>query len=227
MAKVSSAPEQDYPSYVGSSVSINNDSKADTSYLNGYINSSYKMGKNEKDIFDYAQTTLKSILPQLNVFSKETQDSLQSQLDAYKIQGLETIDDIYTPMIKNLQNDIASRFGNVDNSIFMDNLNSIESNRGKAVGSFVNDMLTKLGELQDKELSRRYNFADFLNNLQNQAYDNALRTINVALGGSSSGNSYNNNLYNSLYKQALKSSFNSDDISAALSTAMSLAATGA
>jgi len=221
MSKVSSV---DYPSYTGSNVSVNGNNVSSTSLANGVLSSNYNMSDSEKAIYDYAQNTLANILPQLNVFSPDTQSNIQSQLDAYKAQGVDTINQTYTPMIKNLENDIASRFGNFDNSMFMDNLNGIESKRSDAVSSLSQDLLAKRNTLVDDQLNNQYTYADFLNNLQNQSYNNALSSISTALGGSSTANSYNNNLYSTLYKQAQASNSNSSSsaITSLLANALGL-----
>lgn len=199
MSKVSSA---DYPTYTGGQVSINNSPVASATLNNGVVSSNYNMSTNEKAMYDYAQSTLANILPQVNTFLPETLNSIQSQIDAYTNQGTKTINNVYSPMIKNLQNDIASRFGNFDNSMFMDNLNGIESKRGDAVSAFAQDIMAKNSELVNNELANRYNYIDLLNTMQNQPTQNALSYINAATGNSSSANSYNNNLYNALYKQS-------------------------
>lgn len=225
MSKISSADNSsDYPTYSGGTVSINGTPIATAKYSDGVLKSNYNMNGNEKAIYDYAQNTLASILPQLNVFSDDTQKSIQAQLDAYKNQGIETINEVYTPMIKSLENDVASRFGNLDNSIFMDNLEGIESNRSDSLSAFAQDMISKQTELTQGELANRYAYAEFLNGLQNQTYSNAMSAINAALGSSSSANSYNSNLYNALYKQSLQnnSSIASSDISSLLTRAMGL-----
>lgn len=223
MSKITSADtSSDYPTFSSGSVSINGTPVATTKYSDGSLKSNYNMNDNEKAIYDYAQSTLAGILPQLNVFSAETQNSLQSQLDAYKNKGLETIDKTYSPMIKSLENEVASRFGNFDNSMFMDKLETIESNRADAMSAFVQDMIAKESNLTQSELDRRYAYADFLNGLQNQSYANAMSAINTSLGSSSNANSYNNSLYNTLYKQSSQSSSNVSDVTSLLSRAMGL-----
>ena len=117
---------------------------------------------------------------------------MQNQLNSYTQKGLETINDIYTPMLDDLKTDIASRFGNFDNSIFMNNLNDIESNRADAMNSLTQDILAKQDELINNELSRRYNYLDFLNGVQNQTNSNILSYLQQAASNSNSGNSYNN-----------------------------------
>ncbi|MFA7658620.1 MAG: hypothetical protein WCY19_04240 [Candidatus Gastranaerophilaceae bacterium] len=194
MSKVSST---DYPSYSSSSVSIG-DSSAKTGVTNGVLSSSYDMSGNEGAIYDYALSTLASILPKLNTFDTDTLSSIQSEVNAYKNQGLDTINETYNPMITNLENDIASRFGNLDNSIFKDDLSDIESERADAVSSFAQNVLAKQSELKSDELTKRYALVELLNGLANDTYSNALNTISTALGSSASANSYNSGLYKAL-----------------------------
>lgn len=194
MSKVSST---DYPSYSNSSISIG-DSTAKTGLVNGVLTSNYDMSTNEEAIYNYALSTLAGILPQLNTFDSNTVSSINSQVDAYKNQGIKSINDTYSPMISNLQNDIASRFGNLDNSIFTDNLDAIESKRSDAVSSFAQDVLAKQSGLESDELTKRYALVELLSGLANDTYSNALSTISTALGGSSNANNYNNNVYKAL-----------------------------
>lgn len=219
MSKVSSV---DYPTYTSGQVSVNNKPVASASLVNGTVSSNYNMSDGEKAIYDYAQSTLANILPQVNTFLPETLNSLQSQIDAYTTQGTKTINNIYSPMIKNLQNDIASRFGNFDNSMFMDNLNSIESKRGDAVSAFAQDIMAKNSELVNNELNNRYNYINLLNTMQNQPLQNALSYVNTALGGSSSANSYNNNLYNALYKQSSSGQGDVSNLASMLASSLGL-----
>lgn len=205
MSKVSSA---DYPKYSSSSVSIGN-SKASTGVNNGVLASDYNMSDDEANIYNYALHTLANILPQLNTFDTDTMSSIQSQVNAYKDSGLQSINKIYNPMITNLENDISSRFGNLDNSIFKDNLNDIESERSNAISSFAQNVLAKQSELESDELTKRYALAEFLNGIANNTFDKALRAINTALGSSANANNYNNDLYNAL--NALKNT-NSNSI---------------
>lgn len=199
MSKVSSA---DYPKYSSSAVSFGG-SSASSGVKDGILTSDYNMSGDESDIYNYALSTLANILPQLNTFDPQTAASIQSSVDSYKNSGLETINGLYNSSLKNIENDAVSRFGNLDNSAFVDNLNNIESERSKAVSSFAQDVLAKQSQLESDELTKRYALAEFLNGIANNKYDNALKAINAALGGSSNLNNYNNDLYNAI--SALKS----------------------
>lgn len=179
------------PSYSSGVVNINGEEKASHYKKGNTVYSNYNMSDREKKIYDYAQNSFLENLPNINVFSDETQKSLQNQLNAYTQKGLQTINDFYTPMLSNLKNDIASRFGNFDNSIFMDNLSDIESNRADAMSALTQDILAKQNELYNDELNRRYNYLNFLGNVQNQSTANIMNYLQLAANNSSSGNAYN------------------------------------
>ena len=183
------------PAYSSGVVTINGEEKA-SQYKNGNtVYSNYNMSDAEKQIYDYAQNSFLENLPKVNVFSEDTQKQMQNQLNAYTQKGIDTINDIYTPMLNDMKTDIASRFGNFDNSIFMNNLNDIESNRADAMSSLTQDILAKQNELINDELNKRYTYLDFLNGIQNQTTSNILSYMQQAANNSNSGNSYNNSRY--------------------------------
>lgn len=191
------------PKYSSGVVSINGQEKASHYKKGNTVYTNYNMSDREKQIFDYAQNSFLENLPNVNVFSADTQKSLQNQLNAYTQKGLDTINSYYTPMLSNLKDDIASRFGNFDNSVFMDNLSSIESNRADAMSGLAQDILAKQNELILDELNKRYNYLNFLGNVQNQSTANVLNYMQQATNNSSSGNSFN--------QQAAQNSYNPFD----------------
>ena len=147
-------------------------------------------------IYDYAQKNLAENLPNLNVFNSNTNRDINSQVEAYKNQALQALDSLYKPMIKNLTNDIASRFGNIDNSMFLDNLNAIENNRANAMSNLVQDIQTYKSDLYNNELANRYNYINLLNTLVNGSNNNILNYLSAALSTSNAGNSYNQAISN-------------------------------
>ena len=110
-----------------------------------------------------------------------------------------------------------SRFGNLDNSIFTDNLSDIESERSDAVSSFAQNVLAKQSGLESDELTKRYALVNLLSGLSDDIYDNALSLISTALSGSSSLNSYNNALYDALSAIESTNSSSSNSTSSLLS----------
>ena len=149
----------------------------------------------EKKAYDYAQKSFAQNLQNVNVFDDNTQKSLQSQLDAYAKKGQTLIDNLYTPVLNNLKTDIASRFGNFDNSVFMDKLNNIESNRADSMNSLAQDILNRQDELINNELSKRYTYLNFLQDLQNRTNSTMLSLVSSSQQNSASGNNYNSQAY--------------------------------
>ena len=185
-----------YPAYSGGQVNINGETVATALPKGGKIMTNYNMPETEKGIFDYAQNSLLSSLPEINVFSPQTRNDINTQLQAYQDRGIQTINDIYNPMISNLKNDIASRFGNLNNSMFFDNLNSVEKNVANAISTLAQNIQAQRNSLYNDELANRYNYLNFMNNLQNQINNNALNYMGLAQRNSNAGNTYNQNAYN-------------------------------
>ncbi len=179
-------------SFTNGTVRVNGQTKASTYKKGNTVYTDYNMSPYEKQAYDYAQKSFAENLPTLNVFSEDTQKQLQKQMNAYKNKGIETINNIYTPMLDNMKTDIASRFGNFDNSSFLNSLNDIESSRANAISDFAQDMTLKENDLINDELSRRYQYMSFLNGINNQALSNLSTYSALTSRNSSGGNSSSN-----------------------------------
>lgn len=184
-----------YPGYSTGTIKVNGQTKASTYKSGNNVITNYNMSDAEKRAYNYAQNSFANALPSINVFDDDTRKNLQSELDAYTHQGQKMVNSIYTPMLNNLKTDIASRFGNFDNSVFMDNLNAIESNRADAISNLAQDITAKRSELINNELSQRYTYLNFLQDIQNQTNSNILNFANSSQANSNSGNSYNAQAY--------------------------------
>lgn len=186
-----------YPEYSTGSITINGNKVATTTKDkdNNVINTSYNMSDSEKKIYNSIQSGLNTSLNNLFTISDAQRKEWDSQLDAIKEQGIDEINSIYTPMETDLKNDIASRFGNFDNSIFLDNLNEITDKKSKAVADLSNDLLSVQNDLYTNELQNRINTITLLNNLNSVMNTNILNYANAANSNSNSGNNYNNNAY--------------------------------
>ncbi|MBR2385822.1 hypothetical protein IKA92_00815 [bacterium] len=172
-------------------ISVNGKPKIQTiTDEDGNSTSNYIMSPWEKLAYEYAEKEFAENIDDLNVFSEETLKSLNEQVDAYTKGGIAKIDEIYSPMIKNLQNDVASRFGSLDNSIFLEKLDALEDKRAKSVAALSEDIKAKESELIEEELDKRYDYLNFLNNYQGQFLQN---TSNNSV----KGNPYSNNSSNS------------------------------
>ena len=137
-----------------------------------------------------------SSLTDLFSVSNKQRQEWTNQINALKTQGVKQIDNIYTPMETNLRNNIATRFGNLDNSVFLDNLNKITDKRAEAVADLSNSLVATQDQLYQQELVNRINNISFLNNLNAAMNNNILNYTNAAMNNATSGNNYNGNAYN-------------------------------
>ena len=176
------------PSYSGGTININGSNKVNTYKTKNSIVTDYNMSDAEKQAYNYAQKSFADNLSSVNIFDDDTKQKLQNQVDAYTLNGQKMIDNLYTPMLNSLKNDIASRFGNFDNSVFMDNLNAIENKRADSMNSLAQDILAKQDEVVGNELAKRYTYLSFLQDIQNQINSNMLNLINASRQNSISGN---------------------------------------
>ena len=184
-----------YPSYSSGSITVNGKEVASTRKSGNKIDSSYNMTDAEKSIYDCIQSNLASSLKNLYSISDEKQEQWNNELKAYKNAGLKQINEIYTPMVNDLRDNIASRFGNLDNSVFMDNLDTITDKQAQAVSDFSNDLLNKQSELYSSEIANRLSFISLLGNLNSAMNSNMMNYMQMALSNSDSGNNYNNQAY--------------------------------
>lgn len=184
-----------YPSYSSGTINVNGSTKSTTYKNKNNVITDYNMSDDEKRAYEYAQKSFADSLSKVNVFDEDTKKNLQSQLDAYTLNGQKIINNMYEPMLDVLKNDIASRFGNFDNSVFMDNLNSIEANRAESLNNLAQDVLAKRDELIGNELAQRYTYLGFLQDVQNMMNSNILNYASSSRSNSSSGNSYNAQAY--------------------------------
>ena len=161
-------------------ISLNGNEIASSKVKKNKISTSYNMSEDEKNLLDYTNKNLLSGLKNIDVFSDDLRKDIQKQLDAYKQSGIRTINETYTPMLDDLKSDIASRFGNLDNSAFIDNLNSIEKNRAEALSSLTQNILAKQNELYEQEMNNRYNYLSNLASTNEQLYSNILNFLNIA-----------------------------------------------
>ena len=212
------------PAFAGGSISVNGKNKATISKQGNMVNSNYNMDEFEQSIYDYAQKNLAQNLPNLNVFDNDTKKDIKAQVEGYKQKAKQSLNEMYQPMLKNLTNNVASRFGNTDNSAFLEGLNSLENYRAGALASIAQDTQAKQSELYKNELSNRYNYINLLNSLIGGANSNALNYLSSALSNSNAGNSYNSTLFNQNLTNAMNTAKTNNDNMANLQAAMAVIA---
>ncbi len=185
-----------------SSIKVNGQDKAGINITDRGTTGYYNMDDSEEQAFNYAGEQFALNLPELNVFDADTQRKFDNQVQAYINKGVEDINNVYEPMLQDLQNDIASRFGNLDNSVFMDNLSDIEDSRAEAVSALSQDVQTYRQDLVNNELANRYEYLNYLNNYRQQMLSNILNTLSTSQGLSNLSNSYYSNLNGILGKES-------------------------
>lgn len=190
-----------YPTSSLSTITVNGLPLTTTSTDGTAIYADYNFSPDQTEINDYLETSLLNNLPKANTLSPETTDSINQQIKAYTNNGINSINEIYMPMIQKLENDVAKRFGNFDNSIFMDNLNGLESNRTKAVNALAEDVEAKRSDLVDNALDNQYKYLKFLTDYQNQIYNNMLDTLQLNKSNLSLNTDFLSSLYDSLTSQ--------------------------
>lgn len=185
-----------YPKYSTGNVTVNGRTVASVEKgKNGAINSNYNMTTAEKNLYDNLQKNLGSSVQNLFKITAADKKAWNQQLNAYKQQGINEINNIYTPMETNLKNDIASRFGNLDNSIFLDKLKNITDNKAKAVSDLSNNLALQQNQLYTKELQNRMNYISLLSGLRTAMDNKMFSYINQARENTESGNNYNSRSY--------------------------------
>ena len=183
------------PSYSSGSVNINGRNVANVEKKDGTIYSSYNMSPTEKSIYNSVQNNLNSSLKNLYNISDSTKKQWQAQLKAYKQKGIDEINSIYDPMQTALKNDIAGRFGSLDNSVFLDKLSDITNNKAKAVSSLSDALVMKQNDLYTSEITNRMNYISLLNGI-NTGYNNQIMNyMNMAKSNADSGNNHNMGVY--------------------------------
>lgn len=165
-------------------ISINGNEVISQKVKGHKITTNYNQSEEEQKLMDYTNKNLLSGLENINVFSDEVQKNIQNQVKAFTQQGIRTINETYNPMFRELKTDIASRFGNLDNSVFLDNLNEIEKNRTNSIEALTENILAKQSELYTNEMNNRYNYLDQLSSINQNLYSNIFNFLKLAGAGS-------------------------------------------
>ncbi len=168
------------PQFANGYVTVNGRNVASAVKNGDNVVSTYNMNENEKRIQNSVQSGLASSLDNLFSISDNQRQEWSNQLDAIKSKGIDEINDIYKPMETDLKNDIANRFGNLDNSIFMDNLNSITDKKAKAVADLSREITSTQDELYNNEITKRMATISFLNDLNNDINNTTMNFLNAA-----------------------------------------------
>jgi len=201
------------PQQINSSTLYFNGTPISTAKRDGdSVSLSYNMTPTQAETYEYSEKQVLENLPNINTFLPDTLNAFSKELEAYQNAGLKTINNAYKSSETDLKNSIASRFGNLDNSSFLEGLEKINNSKADAIAELGEKVSAKNSELFDDELQRRYNYLNLLLDYQNNQFNNALNALGLSQnslklnGNSSSGNyNYSNQLSNLLLKSLLAS----------------------
>lgn len=127
----------------------------------------------ESQVYNDAMSALADILPSINTIDATTKNAINSEIEAYMQSRMNSINNEYNSDLSNLQNNSASRFGNLDNSMFLDGLGNLQNERASAVGDFANQAQSKESDLVSNALDKNYSYVDLLTQIINDYYNNA------------------------------------------------------
>ena len=191
----------DYPKYefVPTQVVANGQTLAKQYQKDGSVITDISLPEESIERKNKLQNLLNESENSINIFSPDVESQFNSIATARKNSALKNFENLYEPSARNAREDYFSRLGTLDSTAYLDRYNALERTKAQAYADIANDYEANLDELRNNELSRRYNYLNYLQNglnsinTQNNAYLNAVNNLS-----SSYTNSYNNYL-NSLY----------------------------
>lgn len=149
----------------------------------------------QKTINNFVDAELTTLLPKLNVLSDEYINSKNETLQAVKNQAKRAIGETYDPMFEDLKKDIASRFGSLANSSFLEELNSIEKQKTRAIAENEDGLILLSQQLDDNERLKNMDYLNTLLNLQASNDSGSQGYLSVSGYLSNALNNYNTSNY--------------------------------
>jgi hypothetical protein len=132
----------------------------------GNILKSYKtfwLGGNEEDNgSDETQRQINQIMSSIGTYTPEQKQEFDKAEQDYINQSKEKFFKEYNPSVSQLREDTAQRFGNLDNSQFLDGLNKLEENKQTALSNIINNAGSYKQGLMDYQDSEKLKQAETL-----------------------------------------------------------------
>ncbi len=182
------------PEFQPSVIKYGDDVVGRTSKENGQITTQYLPSAAEQERKKFTNERINQILPQLGKNPQELTDAWNQQQDAYVDSAVSQFDRSYNPALRNMREDITSRFGTTNNSMFLDRLGEMESN---VRVPFMEETARK-GTLYRTDLENQHQ-AKQMNELQALGYNlnsdqqRFLSGLNAPLSSSAQANQFNQN----------------------------------
>lgn len=138
------------------------------------------------------QTKINSILGTLGQTSAETATSYDNMKSSFVNDATATFNKAYTPALDSLRENIASRFGSLNNSEFFNNLNNLEKNRSSALAEIATKGESLKTDLYNQDENKKLSELSVLNGMLNNTQSNATQTASSSISASTVLNDFLN-----------------------------------
>ena len=205
---MTSTKTPDYPDYqFFPSVITSNGKPLATQYLyNGTVVTDVSLPKESQQKKNNLEKLLNEYESSINIFSPEFNEQIESIANAKKIAALNDFHSLYEPAYNKAREDYFERLGTLDSTAYLDRANRMEATKQNAYAGIINDYYANLDELKNNELSRRYDYLNYLqNSLNNINNENAnyLNSINsISSKYTNDYNTYQSNAYRNQYSNS-------------------------
>lgn len=189
--KKPSAPKA--PSFQNSAVFNGNDLVSSTYQDPTYgIVTKYNSTPEQQQAKAAAQSRINSILPTLGQTSPEMSKQYDDIAKAYTDQSTAAFDRIYQPSLRNLREDIGSRFGTLQATPYFDQLGELEKNvRVPAMVDIANTATQKKQDLYNTAQNQKLQELQGLGYVLNADQQQFLNGLNSSNTNSNAGNQFN------------------------------------
>lgn len=171
----------------GSATYIGNQMTSNTVYnpATGQMETHYYESPEEQARKTAVQGRINSIIPTLGQTAPEMSAQWDSMAKAYEDQNVDAFNRMYDPTLRNLREDVASRFGTTKASDYYDRLNDLEKNvKTPALLDIARSATQMKSGLYDQQeankLKELQSLGYFLNNDQQNFLSNLTNTQNSA-----------------------------------------------
>jgi hypothetical protein len=189
--KTQKAPAQ--PAFQNSAVYNGNQLVSQTYQDPTYgIVTKYNASPAQQQSQDLAQQQINSILPTLGQTDTATQKQIQDAENAYTQNATQQFNNIYDPSLRNLREDVASRFGTTKATPYYDQLNNLATTVQQPALLSIANTATQMGQqMQNTAQSQKLQQLQALGYVLNGDQQNFLNGLSSSQNNSNSGNQFN------------------------------------
>lgn len=152
---------------------------AKNTYVNQYI-----PDEEELNFQGSIKQKLSSLLSSLGFTSNEQKNELDSIEQAYINDGTTQFMKQYEPQLKNLRENIASRFGSLNSSDFADRLSNLENARASALSDIINKAQLYKNDIYNSKEKNKIDGINTLSGLMNSDTNQILAGISASMKAS-------------------------------------------